>query len=177
MADSGRRDEILDAALVAFSTYGTAKTTMADIAGAVGVSRPALYQYFDDKEDILVAVVVRVMGEAARKAIAELSKPGSLQEQLDGFLQRWFGDPMAGLRSSAHGADLVELKTGRAKPAFDEISGTVREAIVRHLDVAGSPHLAEVLLLAPIGLKSDDPSTAAYRRRLAALATAVAAAS
>lgn len=180
MVDSGavegkRQAAILDAALTAFSTYGAVKTTMADIAEAAGVSRPALYQYFDDKEDILVGVFVRVVGEAAENAIAELAKPGSLEDQLDGFLQRWFGDLVAQLRATAHGVDLVEIRTGRAKPAAEQINKRVRSAVSRHLKLAGAPQLTDVLLLSPVGLKSDDPSTAVYRRRLTALSTALAA--
>lgn len=174
MVEHARQAKILDAALSAFSTYGVAKTTMADIAEAAGLSRPALYQYFEDKEDILVAVLVRVMGTAAENAIAELSGPGPLERQLDGFLQRWFGDLVAQLRTTAHGIDLVEIKTGRAKPAADRINQQVRTAVSRHMKAAGIGQLADVLLLSPAGLKSDDPSTAAYRRRLSALAGALA---
>lgn len=182
MVDAGavegkRHATILDAALTAFSTYGAAKTTMADIAEAAGVSRPALYQYFDDKEDILVGVLVRVFGNAADNAIAELAKPGSLEQQLDGFLQRWFGDLTAQLRATAHGVDLVEIRTGRAKPAAELVNKRVRSAVSRHLKLAGAPQLIDVLLLSPVGLKSDNPSTAVYRRRLAALSKALAAAS
>lgn len=175
MVDGDRNVVILDAALAAFSTYGVAKTTMADIAKAAEVSRPALYQYFDDKEDILVAVLVRVMGTAADNAIAELAVPGPLESQLDGFLQRWFGDLVAQLRTTTHGIDLVEIKTGRAKPAADRINQKVRSAVSRHLKEAGAPQLLDILLLSPVGLKSDTPSTAAYRRRLTALASALAA--
>jgi AcrR family transcriptional regulator len=174
MVEPERQATILDAALSAFSTYGAAKTTMADIAEAAGVSRPALYQYFNDKEDILVAVLVRVMGNAADNAIAELTAPGPLERQLDGFLQRWFGDLVAQLRTTAHGIDLVEIKTGRAKPATERINQQVRTAVSRHMKAAGVPQLVDVLLLSPAGLKSDDPSTAVYRRRLSDLAGALA---
>lgn len=174
MVDGERQVAILDAALGAFSNYGVAKTTMADIAEAAGVSRPALYQYFEDKEDILVAVLVRVMGTAADNAIAQLAAPGPLEQQLDGFLQRWFGDLVAQLRTTTHGIDLVEIKTGRAKPAVDAINQRVRSAVSSHLEQAGAAHLTDVLLLSPVGLKSDTPSTAAYRRRLTDLASALA---
>lgn len=176
MVETGRETDIVEAALGAFSTYGVAKTTMADIAEAAGVSRPALYQYFDDKEAILVAVLVQVMGAAAENALAALGREGSLEEQIDGFLQRWFGDLVAQLRSTTHGIELVEVKTGRAKPAIDEINEGIRRAVSAHLETVGATHLVDVVLLSPAGLKSDDPSTASFRRRLSALAGAVAAA-
>ncbi len=170
-----RRGRILDAALQSFSTYGVAKTSMADIAGAAKMSRPALYQYFDDKEHILVDLLVGILGDAADAAVAELEGPGELAEQLNAFLQRWFGDLTEQLRSTAHGADLIEIKTGRAKPTVDAITARVRRAANRRLHDAGAANLTDLLMLAPGGLKQDAPTTSTYRKRLAALADSLAA--
>ena len=170
-----RRRKILDAAFQTFSAYGVAKTSMGDIAAAASMSRPGLYQYFDDKEHILVEVLVRALGEAADAAIAELDGPGELGEQLDAFLQRWFGDLAEQLRSTSHGADLIEAKSGRAKPTVDAITARVRRAAGRRLRAAGAPHLVDLLMLSPGGLKLDAPTTSTYRKRLTALADALAA--
>jgi len=35
-----------------FAEHGFRRTSMAMIAEAVGLSRPALYQYFDNREDV-----------------------------------------------------------------------------------------------------------------------------
>ena len=45
-----RREEILDAAALAFAQRGFAGTEMQSIADAVGVSKGALYHYFPGKE-------------------------------------------------------------------------------------------------------------------------------
>lgn len=175
-SDADRRTAILDAGLDAFSAYGFAKTSMADIATRARMSRPALYQYFGNKEDILVAVLVRVLGDAADRALAALDGPGDLADQLDAFLQRWFGDLLAELRASAHGIDLIEIKTGRAKGEVDAINERVRQAVAAKFGATGAAHLDDVLLLAPAGFKADDPPLTRYRRRLTALARSVAAA-
>ena len=70
--DDEKRNAILDAALGKFAAYGFARTAMADIAEAAGMSRPALYQHFANKEDIFRAMLARILDDAADKAIAAL---------------------------------------------------------------------------------------------------------
>ena len=54
---STRRDQVVQAAIGVFLRYGYARTTMADIAQAAGLSRPTLYLEFPDKDAIFHAVV------------------------------------------------------------------------------------------------------------------------
>jgi AcrR family transcriptional regulator len=57
-----RRDEILAAAKELFLAEGYAATTIRKIADRVGVSAPALYLYFSDKEAILLALCDQTFG-------------------------------------------------------------------------------------------------------------------
>ena len=57
-----RRDEILGAAKELFLTEGYAATTIRKIADRVGVSAPALYLYFSDKEAIMLALCDQTFG-------------------------------------------------------------------------------------------------------------------
>ncbi|MEZ0583530.1 multidrug efflux transporter transcriptional repressor AcrR [Erwinia sp. STN24] len=47
------RNHILDAAIARFSEHGVAKTSLADIAAAAGVTRGAIYWHFKNKTDLL----------------------------------------------------------------------------------------------------------------------------
>ncbi|WP_380184264.1 multidrug efflux transporter transcriptional repressor AcrR [Kalamiella sp. sgz302252] len=47
------RNHILDAAITRFSAHGVAKTSLADIAAAAGVTRGAIYWHFKNKTDLL----------------------------------------------------------------------------------------------------------------------------
>lgn len=180
-ADDDKRTRILDAALAAFSAYGVARTTMAELADGAGMSRPAVYQYFANKDEILRAVLERALSSAADRAIAELDSPGPLAGQLDRFLQRWYGDLTEQLAGTRHGAEVVEAKAGHAKPVADAVNARVRAAVVarlaRALDApktrADVGELADLLLLSPMGLKYDAPSVTTLRRRLSALARTV----
>lgn len=51
------RAEILDAAAELFASYGYADTNLGDIAAYVGIGRTTLYEYFSDREDVLVHIV------------------------------------------------------------------------------------------------------------------------
>lgn len=57
-----RRDEILAAAKELFLDEGYAATTIRKIADRVGVSAPALYLYFSDKEAIMLALCDQTFG-------------------------------------------------------------------------------------------------------------------
>ncbi|GLV74168.1 TetR/AcrR family transcriptional regulator [Streptomyces hygroscopicus] len=58
-----RRDQILQAAIKVFAERGFAKTLMADIVRATGLSTGAVYRYFPSKEDLVLAAVVGRDGE------------------------------------------------------------------------------------------------------------------
>ncbi|MFZ9819225.1 MAG: helix-turn-helix domain-containing protein, partial [Ilumatobacteraceae bacterium] len=53
-----RIEEILRASIPLFAKRGYRKTSMANIADAAGISRPALYQYFTDRADLFAAAYV-----------------------------------------------------------------------------------------------------------------------
>ncbi len=172
-----KRLRILDAAEQAFSAYGFARSSMADIASGADMSRPALYQHFANKEEILTAVLGRLLDTAADAAIGELEASDELTTALDGFLQRWTGDLTERFRATQHGADLVEAKHGNARTRIAAIRTRVRNAVVDRIaqdNPDRASELADLLLLAPVGLKSDDPPMDELRNRLRHLAAAVA---
>lgn len=51
------RGQLLDAAQETLLRYGVAKTTMEDIARAAGVSRPTIYRYFRDRDDLVTEII------------------------------------------------------------------------------------------------------------------------
>lgn len=59
----GRRDEILDAVMRVVPRYGLAGITMEKIAAEAGVSAPTLYWHFKNKDEILIAMLERVVGQ------------------------------------------------------------------------------------------------------------------
>lgn len=91
-----RLDEVLDATYTCLTRYGVRRTTMDDIASAMGVSRSAVYQYVSGKDDAFRQLAGRLHDRAlvrARRAAADQDAPwntrirGVLAAKLDLVLQ------------------------------------------------------------------------------------------
>jgi AcrR family transcriptional regulator len=74
-----RRDEIVAAAGKHFRHYGYQKTTVADLAKAIGLSKAYIYKFFESKQAIGEAVCSTCLGKIAAEiqAIAKEDKPAS----------------------------------------------------------------------------------------------------
>ena len=64
--DPERQEAILDAATREFAKEGPAHASLNKILAEAGVSKGAAYYYFDDKEDLFVTVLARVVDQSAR---------------------------------------------------------------------------------------------------------------
>jgi len=179
--EQDRRSAIHAAAIAVFSAQGFAATSMADIATAAGISRPALYQYFANKRDIFASAFAALIDEAVDRALAALKAPSSVGEQLDGFLQRFDGDLWEGMAASAHSEEILQTKHELAVDPWAPSVERLHKGLAAYLRRQGAPKAragewADLLELSPKGFKIDRPSVTIYRRRLTALANSVAAA-
>src|SRR6201998_4439383 len=71
------RERILAAAERCIDRHGIRKTTMDDIASEVGLSRPSVYRYFADRDDLLIELITRharCLLDRARKSISRQSR-------------------------------------------------------------------------------------------------------
>lgn len=75
---NARREQILDVALAVFATHGFHGASMNDVADAVGVTKPVLYQHFDSKRDLYQALI----DEVGSRLLANISKAAA--EAVDG---------------------------------------------------------------------------------------------
>jgi len=68
-----RKSEILDAAQKLFIEKGYAKTTVTDILNVHGLSKGVFYYYFKSKEEVMDAIIMRIVSAdvAAAKEIAD----------------------------------------------------------------------------------------------------------
>ena len=78
------KERILEAALKRFTHYGSAKTTMNEIAEDLGCSKASLYYYFPDKKGLHRAVLMKIAENffAELEALAEhiVSAEATLQQ-------------------------------------------------------------------------------------------------
>lgn len=77
------RERILDVARNQFLERGFAATSMQEIADAVGMTKPALYYHFKDKQDLLLAVLGREMEDGHRAFGDALSRNTGLEARLE----------------------------------------------------------------------------------------------
>ena len=175
-----RRAVIHTAAIREFSVRGFTGTSMANIADAAGMSRPALYLYFDNKAAIFASAFAALMDDAVDRALAALAQPGSVADQLQGFLQRFDGDLWEQMAASPHSQEILSAKyehaAGATQPALDRRRRGLG-AYLRRTGASTSLRSGwmELLDLSPKGFKLDQPTVAVYRSRLTTLARSVAA--
>lgn len=162
------RDQIVEAADTHFSRYGYAKTTMADLAKAIGFSKAYLYKFFDSKQAIGETICGRCLGQQMEAILVAVNEAKTAQEKLRAFfktsvkkhLEQFFADRQLydivthsfaeNWGSSAdHRARLNELLRniivgGREAGEFER--KTPLDELTRAIWLATSPFLSPVLL-------------------------------
>ena len=171
-----RADAILRASIPVFAEYGYKRASMARIAAAAGLSRPALYQYFDDRADLFGSAFRLLLEEATDSALAALELHAPLHRQLDGYLQRLAGDAYESLAATPFGEELMEARHQFAADAGRNATKRAHDGLRTHLHEHSTAERRtqqatfELLTLSLAGLKQDKPTPAVYRERLAFLA-------
>lgn len=172
-------ERIMDAAVTVFSSRSLAEVSMADVAEAAGVSRPALYQYVEDKEDLYARMLERVLADAASSAVAALDHSPTVEEALVGFITAAWGDRRMWRLTRHHDHDLKQAKISFARPVVDAHYEKLIAELRRYLAArAASPDQVDgwidLLRYSPLGFTYDHPPRTVYHRRLVALSVTVA---
>jgi AcrR family transcriptional regulator len=69
-SDHAIREQIVSAATEHFSHYGYGKTTVSDLAKAIGISKAYIYKFFDSKQAIGEAICEQSLDKIATAALA-----------------------------------------------------------------------------------------------------------
>jgi AcrR family transcriptional regulator len=77
-----RRAQIIEAALACFSRQGYVNTTMDDIAAESGLSKGAIYWYFESKDDLFQAAASAEMERAVERSITAIAACETAMERL-----------------------------------------------------------------------------------------------
>jgi AcrR family transcriptional regulator len=80
-----KRQKIIDIASVEFLARSFDTVSMSDIAAALGGSKATLYNYFNSKEEVFIAVMMSNAHKLAQKVYAVLDKDMSLETKLNRF--------------------------------------------------------------------------------------------
>src|SRR3954469_10061083 len=80
-ADPAIRQQIVDAANAHFSRFGYGKTTVADLAKAIGFSKAYIYKFFDSKQAIGEAICAQCQEKILGTAQASLAEGKSATDK------------------------------------------------------------------------------------------------
>ncbi len=161
MTSAERRAAIIEAAVDRFSQNGFRGTTTRELAAAVGVTEPVLYQHFATKRDLYLAIVEHMLEQVTNRFEARLEElpDGATDEQyfrwLVSHIWDWYEEDTRHIRllmfSALEGDELSDLWHERAL-------GLLLDHLVRVVDSrmeAGEfremhPMLAAEALLGPV---------------------------
>jgi AcrR family transcriptional regulator len=131
-AGASTRERILDVALDLFTDQGFDGTSMREIAGRLGISKPAIYYHFASKEEILMALHMRLhdFGKTALERLTDqtvtLQLWGSL---LDELLDQMVAQSKIFLMHERNHAALEKLHRKDHADEHDDIQQRLRRAL------------------------------------------------
>jgi AcrR family transcriptional regulator len=178
-----KREAIYEAAATVFAQYGFRRTTMNDIAQAAGISRPALYLMFDNKENLFQGLAAFRLDQAIEQALGALAGGGDTNERIIAALlvfERIFYEPIA---DSPHGAELMDISQSLASELMVKDIVRLHAALAKTLsdaEQAGEVNLensplkpkafVELLFTGLNGVKRKASNTAEFRKMVKQLA-------
>jgi AcrR family transcriptional regulator len=92
--DRRRREVVLAAARV-FAQRGVDRTSVQELAHAMGLTPAALYHYFPSKEELLISVCDQLMDPLLEDARALVGEDGPPAERLRGLVRLWVAHVVA----------------------------------------------------------------------------------
>lgn len=173
-----KRNVVFDAASEVFALYGYKRTTMQDIAQAVGFSRPALYLLFDNKETLFRELTDYRLNKALDATKTKLAEKEELKIRIIHALlifESIFYEPVS---KSPHGAELMDINQSLASDVMAkgflnlvtsfaaELKTAEKNKKVSFKDTVLTPKsFFELLLTALIGIKKKAKNRADFRKQ------------
>jgi len=118
------KQEILDTAKYVFAKYGYKKTTMNDIAKAIGKAKSSLYYYFSSKDEIFTCVVENELIKTKDLCLMNASKA----EDCIGKLKAYVFATQGGI------SDLAEEFGDTIISEFFEFIPHIKNVIKKHME-------------------------------------------
>ena len=115
-----KKAKVLETAQSVFFRYGYRRTTMGDLASAAGVSRPALYLLYCNKEQVFEAVLRSFVTGALAEIRAGLASYASPEERLRFAFDIWAVRPFGMLTATPDAKELIDCGFEFAREAIDE---------------------------------------------------------
>ncbi|WP_276357919.1 TetR/AcrR family transcriptional regulator [Cohnella caldifontis] len=123
------RSALIQAGMKLYETQGFAKTTVDQITTTSGVAKGTFYNYFDTKEDLLVAGMAIMQAQDTSLASARVLQPDTLTEKLDRFID-WSASWIQAHPELAFIWSLERLRRGLEDHSPNSFDGQLRAIVV-----------------------------------------------
>ena len=167
---AAKRQRVIEAASLVFRRHGFAQTSMDNIAVAAGMSRPALYLVFPNKEKIFAAAV-HYMGDVALEALRQgLAQRSSLEEKLLFTCEQWAGRGYDRMKENPDAKDLTDPAFPPVREVYEKLQRVIAELLadsVRRSGLRTTPdQVARIIVASMRGFKEVAKDGADIRRML-----------
>lgn len=132
-----RLTDVLDATYTCLSRYGVRRTTMDDIAGEMGVSRSAVYQYVRGKDDAVRQLARRLHDRALDRAAAAATADVPAAERIHGILAAKLDLVLDLAGGAGHAAELLDAKARLSGDICDAFTDRIRELLTEQFTGTG----------------------------------------
>jgi AcrR family transcriptional regulator len=173
IADGGRRELVLAAALDTFVHYGYRKTSMEDVARAAAISRPGLYLLFGSKQELFSAAVTQALDRslaAVSEVLAGTTRP--LRDRLLDAFDHWSGRYIGAMSREVNSmageyADMLGPAVAEYPLRFAALLSAALAESPDTAEAARSAAVAQTLVSTSIGIKHEVTTREAFLERLA----------
>lgn len=164
------RTEALQAAVGVFLQYGYRKSSMEDIARAIGVSRQWVYQQFESKEKLFHDAVESALEGMLAKSRSVLAEDKPIDALLLAAFDAWCGEHLETFSRSPHADEIMASAYSQFGQQIRATRDALEDALAEAIESAGvelpgtiQPNdVAALLLAASDGLKKYHPTRDEY---------------
>ena len=123
-----KREAILQAAVRMFNSRGFHATSLDDVAASLGVSKPTIYHYLGNKDQVLLECLTRGLEQLQQEAEKARTGSGSGLDRLKQFLRRY-----AEINMSDFGRCVIRTDVTALSPESGERFRALKRQIDTHI--------------------------------------------
>ena len=164
-----KKTQILKAAMRVVSAYGFKRTSMEDIAQEAGVSRPAIYQLFRNKDDVFLSCIDMVIEDAFDVAKAAIVGVTGAKAQVAAYLTAYMGYYHQLLVTGPHGQELLDVNSRLGAGQTKQAQARFIKELNRMMGQGADAEAGHILTLAASGIKFQTADATTLRARLTTL--------
>lgn len=175
-----KQKKVTNAAQEVFLRYGYKRVTMHDIALAVGISRPALYLIFPNKEAVFKAVIKERAIQTLSNIRQGIAKLSSIEEKLHYACEQWTVKPYEVIMGAPDAKELTYCCYEFSREIFEEIGAAFEMEIAKilqplikanQISLLSSKSTAKILRNALRGFKDAAENVTELRRMIKSFLT------